>query len=60
MHIDSSSIVVPSFVFGWNDELDISINGGIYMFFGNGGADLSGGDPGNFMNIYLDYSIVSF
>jgi hypothetical protein len=42
-----------------NDGLDLAIlAGNIHLNFINGGADLTGGDPDNYLEIWLDYDLV--
>jgi len=52
--------VFPQFVNPWTDETDLFTNGAISFVLQNGGSsDLTGGDPRNFMDVFIDYSIVN-
>jgi hypothetical protein len=50
--------ILTEVVFDWLDFNDLFVNGGIYFNFNNGGADLTGGDPANFMDVFIEYDIL--
>jgi hypothetical protein len=58
-NVDSFNEVVSFAGQNWTDEADLQANGGITAFFSNNGADLNGGDPANFMDVFLEYHIVN-
>lgn len=59
MVVDSFDETVPRSADNWTNEADLLANGGIFLFFTNGGAELDGGDPANYLDIFIDYGIIN-
>ncbi len=57
--IDSNGGSVTPNTAAWTNEADLAANGGLGLFFSNGGADLNGGDVLNYMDIFIDYKIIN-
>ncbi len=57
--VDSAGFPVPAYTFSWNDYADLAANGGIALTWSNGGADFTGGDPANYLDVFVDYKIIN-
>ena len=55
----TTAFVDPRWVANFADYADLFANGGIFLLFGNGGSDLTGGDAANYMDVYVEYKIVN-
>lgn len=51
--------VGPGGGLNYTDFPDLLANGGMGLVFSNGGVDLGGGDPANYLDIFLKYNIVN-
>jgi len=61
MYVNAFNDTVANPGASWTDLAEISNIGGLFFVLTNGGSgDLTGGDPLNFMDIFIDYSIVNF